>query len=58
MCDASPTNHDVVVAQEAHVIGTLHAIDRLEIARGLPKHLKIYAVVEAYLDVFGVPAMR
>lgn len=43
-------------AKEAHIIGTLHAIDRMEIARGLPKHLKIYAVEGAYLDTFGVPA--
>jgi hypothetical protein len=43
-------------AEEARVIGTLYALDRMEIARGLPKHLKIHAVEGAYLEVFGVAA--
>jgi hypothetical protein len=41
---------------EAHVLGLLHALDRMEIASGLPKHLKIYAVESPFNDVFGVPA--
>jgi hypothetical protein len=43
-------------AREARVIGVLHAIDRMEIARGLPKHLKIYVVEGAGLELFGVTA--
>ncbi|HZU82582.1 MAG TPA: hypothetical protein VE987_06685, partial [Polyangiaceae bacterium] len=41
---------------EARAIGLLVALDRMEIARGLPKHLKVYAVDRAYADVFGVQA--
>ena len=43
-------------ALEARVIGTLHAIDRMEIARGLPKHLKILCVEGMALTIFGVTA--
>jgi hypothetical protein len=43
-------------APEARAIALLTALDRMEIARGLPKHLKIYAVHAAYADVFGVEA--
>lgn len=43
-------------AAEAHAVGLLSALDRMEIARGLPKHLKIYAVRAALSDVFHVPA--
>ena len=39
---------------EAHALGLLTAMDRMELARGLPKHLKVYAVSGAYQDVFGV----
>jgi len=41
---------------DARAIAVLSALDRMQIARGLPKHLKIYAVRGAYGDVFGVPA--
>jgi hypothetical protein len=41
---------------EAREVGTLMALDRMEIARGLPKHLKIYAVRTALEDVYGVAA--
>ncbi len=41
---------------EARALGLLVALDRMEIARGLPKHLKIYVVAAAYSNVFGVPA--
>jgi hypothetical protein len=43
-------------ATEAREIGLLSALDRMEIARGLPKHLKLYAVGAAYEGVFGVKA--
>lgn len=41
---------------EARTVALLGALDRMEIARGLPKHLKVYAVRTAYVDVFGVSA--
>jgi hypothetical protein len=41
-------------AADARAIAMLFALDRMEIARGLPKHLKIYAVGAALGDVFGV----
>jgi hypothetical protein len=40
---------------EAHAIGVLSALDRMEIARSLPKHLKVYTVATGYSDLFGVP---
>jgi len=40
----------------ARSIGVLSALDRMQIARGLPKHLKIYAVRAALADAFGVAA--
>jgi len=42
-------------SHEAHALGLLCALDRLEIARGLPKHLKLYAVMEQFRILFGVP---
>jgi hypothetical protein len=39
---------------EAHAMGVLCAMDRMELARGLPKHLKVYAVSDAFQLVFGV----
>lgn len=41
-------------SQEARAIGLLCALDRLEIARKLPKHLKVYAVGGPFVSVFGV----
>jgi hypothetical protein len=41
---------------EAQIIGLLSAIDRMEIARGLPQHLKLYSVEGPYRNVFGVSA--
>ena len=43
---------------DARAIGLLMVVDRMEIARGLPKHLKFYAVERALSDVFGVSAPR
>jgi hypothetical protein len=40
--------------EEAHAAALLFALDRMEIARGLPKHLKTYAVQGALEDTFGV----
>jgi hypothetical protein len=41
---------------ESRSLGTMFALDRMEIARGLPKHLKIDAAAVAFADVFGVAA--
>jgi hypothetical protein len=40
---------------EAHAMGLLCALDRMELARGMPRHLKVYAVGDANQLVFGVP---
>jgi hypothetical protein len=42
------------LTREAHALGLLCALDRLEIARRLPKHLKVYAVGGPFVHVFGV----
>ncbi len=45
---------DGVAKEDAKAIGLLLALDRMEIARGLPKHLKIITVGGPLKDVFGV----
>lgn len=42
-------------ASDAHALGVMAAMDRFEIARGLPRHLKIYAVGGAGRLLFGAP---
>jgi hypothetical protein len=42
------------MSHEARAIGLLCALDRLEIARKLPKHLKVIAVGGPFARVFGV----
>jgi hypothetical protein len=42
------------LAAEAHAMALLCAMDRMELARGMPKHLKVYAVADAFQLVFGV----
>jgi hypothetical protein len=42
------------LSHEARAIGLLCALDRLEIARRLPKHLKVIAVGGPFLPLFGV----
>ncbi len=42
------------LSKEAHALGLLRALDRVEIARGLPKHLKLYAVADEFHLLFGV----
>ena len=42
------------LAHEARGLGLLCALDRLEISRRLPKHLKMYAVGGPFERVFGV----
>jgi hypothetical protein len=41
-------------AAEAHAIALTCAADRMQIAKDLPKHIKVYAVQGAYQSVFGV----
>jgi hypothetical protein len=42
------------LSHEARAVGLLCALDRLEIARKLPKHLKVIAVGGPFARVFGV----
>lgn len=45
---------DRSIASEARAIGILMALERMEDARGLPKHMKVYAVQGPYQAIFGV----
>jgi hypothetical protein len=42
------------LTKEANALGLFCAIDRVELARGLPKHLKFYAVADELQLLFGV----
>jgi hypothetical protein len=42
------------LTKEAHTLALLCALDRVETARGLPKHLKLYAVADEFKLLFGV----
>lgn len=42
------------LTKEANALGLLCALDRVELARGLPKHLKLYAVADELQLLFGV----
>jgi hypothetical protein len=42
------------LTKEAHAIGILCVMDRVNVSRGLPRHLKIYAVGDAFKTLFGV----
>jgi hypothetical protein len=41
------------LSKEATALGLLSALDRVEIARGLPKHLKLYALGDTLEALFG-----
>ena len=43
------------MSKEAHAMAILCGLDRVEFARGLPKHLKLYAVADTFNSLFGVP---
>jgi hypothetical protein len=43
------------ITHDAHALGMLAALDRVEVARLLPRHLKLYAVGGANQLLFGVP---
>jgi hypothetical protein len=47
-------NRAGLYAAEARVIGTMMVLDRMEIAHGLPKHLKIETLAGPFSDLFGV----
>ena len=42
--------------RDARALGIISAMDRMELARGLPKHMKIYALAGIYGTLFGVHA--
>lgn len=42
------------LTKEAHALALLCALDRVEMARGLPKHLKLYAVADEFELLFNV----
>ena len=42
------------LTKEANALGLLCAMDRVELARGLPRHLKFYAVADELQLLFGV----
>ena len=42
------------LTKEAHALALLGALDRVEMARGLPKHLKLYAVADEFQLLFNV----
>lgn len=42
------------LTKEANAMALLCALDRVDVARGLPKHLKLYAAGDAFQLVFGV----
>jgi hypothetical protein len=44
------------LTHDAHVLGTLAALDRMDLIRGLPRHLKVLAVENAFGLLFGTPA--
>lgn len=46
--------NQVDLAHDAHALGMLSALDRMEISRGLPRHMKIYAVGGVNQMLFGV----
>jgi hypothetical protein len=46
------------LSREANALGLLCALDRVELARGLPKHLKLYAVADTFHTLFGVDIPR
>ena len=55
LLDASPRRYGPY-ASEAHTLGLLVALDRMEIAFRLPKRLKLDVAGPAYAAVFGVSA--
>jgi hypothetical protein len=48
--------NEVDLAHDAHALGMLAALDRMDISRGLPRHMKIYAVGGINQLLFGAAA--
>jgi hypothetical protein len=44
------------LTHEAHALGVMTAMERIESSRGLPRHLKIYAMQAPLFSLFGMPA--
>ena len=44
------------LSNEARVLGVMTAMERIESSRGLPKHLKAYAMEGPFVVLFGLPA--
>jgi hypothetical protein len=44
------------LTHEAHALGVLTAMERIEASRGLPRHLKIYAMQAPLFSLFKMPA--
>jgi hypothetical protein len=57
--DALLETDDGELTHEAHALGVLTAMERLDRSRGLPRHLKVYAMGPSVTALFGlaVPAM-
>jgi hypothetical protein len=43
------------LTHEAHALGVLTAMSRIESSRGLPRHLKVYAMQGPLFSLFGMP---
>jgi hypothetical protein len=48
--------NEVDLVHDAHSLGVLSALDRMDISRGLPRHMKIYAVGGINQVLFGAAA--
>ncbi len=44
------------LTHEAHALGVLTAMERIESSRGLPRHMKIFAMQAPMFSLFGMPA--
>jgi hypothetical protein len=44
-----------IYAMEARAVALLSVVDRVEVARGLPMHLKVITLGQPFHDTFGVP---
>jgi len=56
MLQALLSFNEVDLAHDAHALGVLSALDRMDISRGLPRHMKIYAVGGINQVLFGAPS--
>ncbi len=54
--EALLNTNDGDLTHEVHALGVMTAMERLERSRGLPKHLKVYAMQGPIASLFGVAA--